>query len=177
MRISYKRIMTFSMMPPRATKMYIFGTISRELSDHDPQLKSLLWRGAKDNRALRTSLLPLEQAKQLMIGPSKNIDTIGTLIIAVDAIDESLSGKKRHCQVYLSLPPSFSVGVHCMQICQSEILLRTDNRSCIHPSFLMGISSSSAPSMVRFTYTLLHLCTRQFVVGIVRNVTACSVWL
>ena len=67
----------------------IFSTISRDLSDHDPEFKSALWRVVKDNRALRASVSPSEQAKQLIIGPSKNIDSIGPLIVVVDAIDES----------------------------------------------------------------------------------------
>ena len=67
----------------------VFSTISRDLSDHDPEFKSALWKVVKDNRALRTSVSPSEQVKQLIIGPSKNIDSIGPLIVVVDAIDES----------------------------------------------------------------------------------------
>jgi hypothetical protein len=67
----------------------VFSTISRDLSDHDPEFKSALWRVVKDNRALRTSVSPSEQVKQLLIGPSKSIDSIGPLIIVVDAVDES----------------------------------------------------------------------------------------
>jgi hypothetical protein len=66
----------------------VFSTISRDLSDHDPEFKSALWRVVKDNRALRTSVSPSEQVKQLLIGPSKSIDSIGPLIVVVDAVDE-----------------------------------------------------------------------------------------
>jgi hypothetical protein len=67
----------------------VFSTISRDLADHDPEFKSALWRVVKDNRALRTSVSPSEQVKQLLIGPSENIDSIGPLIVVVDAVDES----------------------------------------------------------------------------------------
>ena len=67
----------------------VFSTISRDLSDHDPGFKSALWRVVKDNRALRTSISPSEQVEQLIIGPSKNIDSIGPLVVVVDAVDES----------------------------------------------------------------------------------------
>ena len=39
----------------------IFSTISCDLSDHDPEFKSALWRVVKDNRALRMSVSPSEQ--------------------------------------------------------------------------------------------------------------------
>ena len=67
----------------------IFSTISRDLADHDSQFKSALWQVVKGNRALRTSVSPSEQVKQLIIGPSKNIDSVGPLIVVVDAVDES----------------------------------------------------------------------------------------
>ena len=67
----------------------VFSTISRDLSDHNPQFKSALWRVVKDNRALRTSVSLSEQVEQFIIGPSKTIDFIGPLIVVVDAFDES----------------------------------------------------------------------------------------
>jgi hypothetical protein len=67
----------------------IFSTISRDLSDHDAQFKSALWRIVKDNRALRTPVSPSEQVEQLITGPSKNVDSIGPFIVVVDAVDES----------------------------------------------------------------------------------------
>ena len=67
----------------------IFSTISRDLSDHDPEFKSALWKVVKDNRALRASISPSEQVEQLIVGPSKNIHSIGPLIVVVDAVDES----------------------------------------------------------------------------------------
>ncbi|KAN0076754.1 hypothetical protein V8E55_010609 [Tylopilus felleus] len=67
----------------------IFSTIARDLSDHDPQYKSALWGVVKDNRALRTSESPMEQAEKLIIGPRKELDAIGPLVIVIDAVDES----------------------------------------------------------------------------------------
>ena len=67
----------------------LFSTIARDLSDHDPQYKSALWRVVKDNRALRTSQSPTEQAEKLIIGPRKDLDAIGPLVVVIDAVDES----------------------------------------------------------------------------------------
>ena len=67
----------------------VFSTLSRDLSDHDPQFKSALRRVVKNNRALRTPMSLSEQVEQLIIGPGKNIDSIGPVIIVVDAVDES----------------------------------------------------------------------------------------
>ena len=67
----------------------VFSTISRDLADHNAEFKSALWRVVKDNRALRTSVSPSEQVEQLIIGPSKEIHSVGPLVVVVDAIDES----------------------------------------------------------------------------------------
>jgi len=67
----------------------LFSTIARDLSDHDPQYKAALWEVVKDDRALRTSQLPMEQVERLIIEPSKHLDTIGPLVIVIDALDES----------------------------------------------------------------------------------------
>ena len=66
----------------------LFSTIARDLSDHDPQYKSALWRVVKDNRALRASTSPMEQVDKLIIEPSKSLHAIGPLVIVIDALDE-----------------------------------------------------------------------------------------
>ena len=67
----------------------LFTTIARDLSDHDPQYKSALWQGVKDDRALRTSQSPMEQLERLIIEPSQHIHGIGPLVVVIDALDES----------------------------------------------------------------------------------------
>ena len=67
----------------------LFSTIARDLSDHDPQYKSALWKIIKDNRALRTSTSLVEQATRFIIEPSKHLHVIGPLVIVIDALDES----------------------------------------------------------------------------------------
>jgi len=67
----------------------LFSTIARDLSDHDPQYKAALWEVVKDDRALRTSQSPMEQVERLIIEPTKHLDTIGPLVIVIDALDES----------------------------------------------------------------------------------------
>ncbi|KAG8219236.1 hypothetical protein J3R82DRAFT_74 [Butyriboletus roseoflavus] len=73
----------------RRNPQNLFSTIARDLSDHDPQYKSALWRIVKDNRALRTSTSPFEQVERLIIEPSKDLHPIGPLVIVIDALDES----------------------------------------------------------------------------------------
>ena len=67
----------------------LFSTIARDLSDHDPQYKSALWKIVKEDRALRTSTSPVEQVKHLIIEPSEHLHVIGPLVIVIDALDES----------------------------------------------------------------------------------------
>lgn len=67
----------------------LFSTIARDFADCDPQFKSALCRVVKDDRSLRTSTSLLEQVEKLIIEPSKYLDTIGPLVIVVDALDES----------------------------------------------------------------------------------------
>ena len=67
----------------------LFSTIARDLCDHDPQYKSALWKVVKDNRARRTSTSPLEQLEKFIIKPSQYLDTIGPLVVVIDALDES----------------------------------------------------------------------------------------
>ena len=67
----------------------LFSTIARDLSDHDSQYKSALWGVVKGDRALRTSQSPMEQAEKLIIGPRRDFDAIGPLVIVIDAVDES----------------------------------------------------------------------------------------
>ena len=43
----------------------------------------------KEDRALRTSRSPFEQVERLIIGPRKDLDAIGPLVIVIDALDES----------------------------------------------------------------------------------------
>ena len=66
----------------------LFSTIARDLSDHDPQYKTALWRVVKDKR-LRTSQSPSEQIQKFIIEPTKDLHVIGPLVIVIDALDES----------------------------------------------------------------------------------------
>ena len=67
----------------------IFSTIARDLSDHDPQYKFALLEVVKGNKALRASTSAFEQLKKFIIEPSQRLDTIGPIVVVVDALDES----------------------------------------------------------------------------------------
>ena len=73
----------------RRNPQNLFSTVARDLSDHDPQFKAALWEIVKEDRALRTSQSPFEQVERLIIGPGKDLDAIGPLVIVIDALDES----------------------------------------------------------------------------------------
>ncbi|KAG6377914.1 WD40-repeat-containing domain protein [Boletus reticuloceps] len=66
-----------------------FSTIALDLSDHDSQYKAELCQVVENNRSLRTSISLSEQVRRLIVEPSKHLDTIGPLIVVVDALDES----------------------------------------------------------------------------------------
>ena len=67
----------------------LFSTIARDLSDHDEQYKSALLEVVQGNRALRASTSASEQLKKLIIEPSQRLDTIGPIVVVIDALDES----------------------------------------------------------------------------------------
>jgi len=73
----------------RRNPQNLFSTIARDLSDHDPQYRTALWRVVKDDRALRMSQSPFDQIEKFIIEPSKHLHPIGPLVIVVDALDES----------------------------------------------------------------------------------------
>ncbi|KAG6374155.1 hypothetical protein JVT61DRAFT_4803 [Boletus reticuloceps] len=67
----------------------LFSTIARDLSDLDPQYKSVFWGIVKENRALSASTSPSRQLEKFIIEPSQHLHTIGPLVIVIDALDES----------------------------------------------------------------------------------------
>ncbi|KAG9308973.1 hypothetical protein JVU11DRAFT_11275 [Chiua virens] len=74
----------------------LFSTIARDLADHDPQYKSILFGVVKDNRSLRTSTSPSEHIERLIVRPGRALHTIGPLVVVVDALDESGDRDARH---------------------------------------------------------------------------------
>jgi hypothetical protein len=79
----------FSRPNVRRNPQNCFSTIVRDLSDQNGQFRVELWKSVKNNLALRTSLLPLEQLERLIIEPATRRRAIGPLIVVVDALDES----------------------------------------------------------------------------------------
>src|SRR3984885_3279870 len=66
----------------------IFSTIARELADLDPQRKRILWLTVKDKRSLRVTHAPREQFENFILKPAKDMNTIGPVVIVIDAVDE-----------------------------------------------------------------------------------------
>jgi hypothetical protein len=66
----------------------IFSTIARDLADLDPQRKRTLWLTVKEKRSLRITRAPREQFEKFILMPAKDMNTIGPVVIVIDAFDE-----------------------------------------------------------------------------------------
>src|SRR6202020_2948549 len=66
----------------------IFSTIARDLADLDPQRKHALWLTVKENQRLRVTRAPREQFEKFILMPGKDTNTIGPVVIVIDALDE-----------------------------------------------------------------------------------------
>jgi hypothetical protein len=66
----------------------IFNTIARDLADLDPQRKRTLWLTVKEKRSLRITRAPREQFENFILMPAKDMNTIGPVVIVIDAFDE-----------------------------------------------------------------------------------------
>ena len=73
----------------------LFGTIPRNLCEHDPQYKSALERVRENLQTLRIWTTPWDQVERLIVKPSANLHPIGPLVIVIDALDESGSADDR----------------------------------------------------------------------------------
>lgn len=79
---------------------FLFSSISRDLADSD-----ILWRKSLvriiEKTALRTSADPETQFNELIVKPSKDAETLGPVVIVIDALDES--GDRMERKVLLKL--------------------------------------------------------------------------
>ena len=66
----------------------VFSTVARDIADLDLQIRKNLWGVIKDNRSLRKSQSPREQFKRLILDPTKGLNTIGPIVVVIDAVDE-----------------------------------------------------------------------------------------
>jgi len=66
----------------------IFSTIARDLADLDSQRKHILWLTVKEKRSLRITRAPREQFEKFILTPAKGMNTIGPVVIVIDAFDE-----------------------------------------------------------------------------------------
>ena len=66
----------------------VFSTIARGLADLDPERKASLLDVIRENRELRTTLVPSEQFRRFILEPSQGLTTVGPTVIVIDALDE-----------------------------------------------------------------------------------------
>jgi hypothetical protein len=79
----------------------IFSTIARDLADLDPQRKRALWLAVKDKRSLRVTPAPRVQFEKFILLPAMDMQTIGPVIVVIDALDEC--GDEESRKVILSI--------------------------------------------------------------------------
>ena len=66
----------------------VFSTIACDIADLDPKIRERLCDVVKDNRRLRKSQSPREQFNYLILSPTKELNTVGPIIVVLDAMDE-----------------------------------------------------------------------------------------
>ncbi|KAF9235571.1 WD40-repeat-containing domain protein, partial [Melanogaster broomeanus] len=66
----------------------LLSTIARDLADHDTGFKQSLGKVVKDKRALRTTSAPSEQFEEFILAASRDITSIGPIVVVIDAFDE-----------------------------------------------------------------------------------------
>jgi hypothetical protein len=66
----------------------VFSTIACDIADLDPRIRERLCDVVKDNRRLRKSQSPREQFNYLILSPTKELNTVGPIIVVLDAMDE-----------------------------------------------------------------------------------------
>ncbi|KAF7970733.1 hypothetical protein HWV62_23190, partial [Athelia sp. TMB] len=67
----------------------LFSTIARDIANLDAQWKSALYEIIKGNDALRQTRSVSRQWESFILEPAKSLNTIGPIVIVVDALDES----------------------------------------------------------------------------------------
>jgi AAA ATPase domain len=66
----------------------VFSTIACDIADLDPRIREKLCDVVKDNRRLRKNQSPREQFNYLILSPTKELNTVGPIIVVLDAMDE-----------------------------------------------------------------------------------------
>ena len=102
--------------PSERTAHHLFTTLARDLADRYPSFKIALGRVVKNNTTLRVrtrDYLPLFE--QLILGPLKDLQIAGPILVVIDALDESgdtTSGNGLHAFLaknLIRLPSNFRV--------------------------------------------------------------------
>jgi hypothetical protein len=66
-----------------------FSTVAQHLAELDPQWKSALWQVVKGKRSLRMTTSAMEQFDKFILTPAKALQTVGPILLVIDALDES----------------------------------------------------------------------------------------
>lgn len=66
-----------------------FSTIAQDLAELDPQWKNALWQVVKGKRSLRMTCSASEQFDKFILKPEKALQTVGPILLVIDALDES----------------------------------------------------------------------------------------
>ncbi|KZP16037.1 hypothetical protein FIBSPDRAFT_749426 [Athelia psychrophila] len=72
----------------------LFSTIARDLADFDQQWKARLYQ-AVAKKAVRTTSSAVEQFERFILQPSQELETIGPIVVVIDALDQSGTAEAR----------------------------------------------------------------------------------
>lgn len=67
----------------------LLSTISRHMADFDPHWRVALRDAVNDDISLAKSTLPTRQMETVLLGPARSLRIAGSVVIIVDALDES----------------------------------------------------------------------------------------
>ncbi|KAF8726639.1 hypothetical protein AX14_007619 [Amanita brunnescens Koide BX004] len=73
----------------------LLSTIALDIADLDQHWKTSLGNIVKGNRSLRTTLSVTEQFKNFILEPAKALETVGPILVVIDALDESAEDPSR----------------------------------------------------------------------------------
>ena len=95
----------------------LFSTIAQHLADRDPLRKQHLIAAIKDDKAIRTTQICIQQYRNFIVAPSTDLPIVGDTVIVIDAFDEIGSIEDREVALDIltrhahGLPPGLRIVV------------------------------------------------------------------
>jgi NACHT domain len=132
----------------------MFGTIARDLADREPQIKQVLWRGIRGNKALRTTPDLIRQLENFILNPAKKMEIVGPIVIVIDALDESGDRPTRRqlldllAQRLAELPANFRILITSRP--DDDILKAFDGKPHVFSRSIDEFASSTKEDIIKY---------------------------